>query len=227
MSFPGTRGENECPEPTGRIFAVACFGSASRFCSSLTLAGASLRSGVELWLPDQFRQVSGGWLAGSKALQADALDFLGDTLTYLISLLVIGKALRLRSKVALFKGLTLGLMGLWVLGSTLYRAFFMLTPEPILMGSIATLAFCANLLSVVILMKYRDGDANVRSVWLCSRNDAIGNLFVLAAALGVWGTASGWPDLLVALIMASLFLHSSFLIIRQALRELRTGYTHN
>ncbi|MDY6891592.1 MAG: cation diffusion facilitator family transporter [Pseudomonadota bacterium] len=164
-------------------------------------------------------ELSGGWLSGSKALQADALDFLGDTFTYLISLLVIGKALSLRSKVALFKGLTLGLMGAWVLGSTLYRAFFLLTPEPILMGSIALLAFCANLASVMILLKYRDGDANVRSVWLCSRNDAIGNLFVLAAALGVWGTTSGWPDLLVALIMASLFLHSSFLIIRQALRE--------
>lgn len=172
-------------------------------------------------------ELSGGWLSGSKALQADALDFLGDTFTYLISLLVIGKALSLRSKVALFKGLTLGLMGVWVLGSTLYRAFFMLTPEPVLMGGIAILAFCANLLSVLILMKYRDGDANVRSVWLCSRNDAIGNLFVLAAALGVWGTASGWPDLLVALIMASLFLHSSWLIIRQALRELRTGYTQS
>lgn len=172
-------------------------------------------------------ELSGGWLSGSKALQADALDFLGDTFTYLISLLVIGKALSLRSKVALFKGLTLGLMGVWVLGSTLYRAFFMLTPEPVLMGGVAILAFCANLLSVLILMKYRDGDANVRSVWLCSRNDAIGNLFVLAAALGVWGTASGWPDLLVALIMASLFLHSSWLIIRQALRELRTGYTQS
>lgn len=172
-------------------------------------------------------ELSGGWLSGSKALQADALDFLGDTFTYLISLLVIGKALSLRSKVALFKGLTLGLMGLWVLGSTLYRMFFMLTPEPILMGGIAILAFCANLASVLILMKYRDGDANVRSVWLCSRNDAIGNLFVLAAALGVWGSASGWPDVLVALIMASLFLHSSVLIIRQALRELRTGYAQD
>jgi len=172
-------------------------------------------------------ELSGGWLSGSKALQADALDFLGDTFTYLISLLVIGKALSLRSKVALFKGLTLGLMGLWVLGSTLYRMFFMLTPEPILMGGIAILAFCANLASVLILMKYRDGDANVRSVWLCSRNDAIGNLFVLAAALGVWGSSSGWPDVLVALIMASLFLHSSVLIIRQALRELRTGYTQH
>ena len=159
--------------------------------------------------------------AASMALQADALDFLGDTLTYSITFMVIGHSLRWRASAALFKGGTLLLMGLWVLVSTLYRIFVLEVPDEFIMGSIALLAFSANLLSALLLMKYRDGDANVRSVWLCSRNDAIGNLAVLMAALLVYESQTRWPDLLVAFLMASLFLHSSYLIIKQSLKELK------
>ena len=166
-------------------------------------------------------EVMAGISASSQALLADALDFLGDTLTYGLSLLVIGYALSWRARAALFKGISLALMGLWVLGSTLYQTFILATPVATIMGGIGVLALLANVVSVLILYRFRDGDANVRSVWLCSRNDAIGNLAVIAAAGVVWLTASAWPDLIVALAMAGLFLHSSSLIIRQALAELR------
>jgi Co/Zn/Cd efflux system component len=155
----------------------------------------------------------------SQALQADALDFLGDTLTYGISLWAIGKSLSLRSNVALFKGYSLLLMALWVFGSTLYRFIVFNSPDAFTMGVIALLAFAANALSVLLLMRYKEGDANVRSVWLCSRNDAIGNLVVLFAASGVWYSKSALPDLVVAFILASLFLSSAWQIIQQAKRE--------
>ena len=162
-----------------------------------------------------------GHLAGSQALQADALDFLGDAMTYGISLAVIGASVRARTAAALAKGISLSLMGLWVFGSTAYHVFVVGVPKAEVMGLIAFLALTTNLTSVLLLMRYKDGDANVRSVWLCSRNDAIGNVAVMIAALGVWGTASGWPDLIVAGIMAALFLSSSTQIILQALRERR------
>lgn len=163
-----------------------------------------------------------GQVSGSKALQADALDFLADTLTYGISLAVIGASLRVRAIAALAKGLSLLAMGVWVLGSTIHAVFFLKTPQAEIMGAIGFAALIANLASVLILMHYKEGDANVRSVWLCSRNDAIGNVAVMIAALGVWGSATGWPDLIVASIMASLFLSSAFLIVRQGLAELRS-----
>ena len=165
-------------------------------------------------------EMSGGIFASSQALLADALDFLGDTVTYTITLLVIGMPLRWRARAALFKGLSLGLMGVWVLGSTLYNVFVLGVPRAEVMGAIALLALVANLTSVLLLIKYRDGDSNVRSVWLCSRNDAIGNVAVLIAAGSVWATETAWPDLAVAGIMASLFLWSSIQIIRQAVGEL-------
>lgn len=171
-------------------------------------------------------EMGAGQLARSQALQADALDFLGDALTYGLSLGVIGMSLRVRSNVALAKGISLLAMGLWVLGATLYRVFYIGVPQAEIMGAIGFLALAANLASVLLLVRYKDGDANVRSVWLCSRNDAIGNVAVMIAALGVWGTATGWPDLIVAAIMASLFLSSSFQIVRQALAERRTGVPH-
>lgn len=167
-------------------------------------------------------EIGGGMIASSQALLADALDFLGDTVTYSITLLVIGMPLQWRARAALFKGLSLGLMGAWVLGSTLYQLFVLGVPRAEVMGAIALLAFAANLASVLLLMKYRNGDSNVRSVWLCSRNDAIGNVAVLLAAGGVWTTTSAWPDLIVAGIMASLFLWSSIQITRQAIAELNT-----
>lgn len=166
-------------------------------------------------------EMAAGQLARSQALQADALDFLGDALTYGISLAVIGASLRVRSNAALLKAVSLLVMGLWVFGSTLWRVFYVAVPEAQIMGVVGVMALAANLASVALLVRYKDGDANVRSVWLCSRNDAIGNVAVMLAALGVWGTATGWPDLIVAGIMAALFLSSAFQIIRQALAERR------
>lgn len=166
-------------------------------------------------------EMAAGHLARSQALQADALDFLGDAMTYGISLAVIGSTIQVRTNAALVKGASLLLMGLWVLGSTIYRVFYVGIPEAEIMGAIGLLALLTNLTSVLLLIRYKDGDANVRSVWLCSRNDAIGNVAVMLAALGVWGTASGWPDLVVAIIMAGLFLSSAFQIMRQALEERR------
>lgn len=166
-------------------------------------------------------EMAAGQHAGSQALQADALDFLGDTATYALSLWAIGRSDRTRALSALVKGLSLGAMGIWVLGSTAYQVLILGVPEATLMGSVGVLAFIANLVSVLLLMRYRDGDANVRSVWLCSRNDAIGNLVVVAAAGLVWVTASGIPDLVVAGVMAGLFSWSARAIIRDALGELR------
>jgi Co/Zn/Cd efflux system component len=166
-------------------------------------------------------EMTAGQMAKSLALQADALDFFGDALTYGISLAVIGKSLQIRSTAALAKGISLLLMGLWVFGSTVYQVFVVGVPQAEVMGIVGFLALLTNLASVLLLVRYKDGDANVRSVWLCSRNDAIGNVAVMAAALGVWGTATGWPDLIVAGIMASLFLSSAFQIIVQAMAERR------
>lgn len=168
-------------------------------------------------------EMSAGKLAGSQALQADALDFLGDALTYGLSLAVIGMSLKVRSTAALLKGLSLLFMGLWVFGSTVYQVFILGVPQAEIMGAIGLLALSANMASVLLLMRYKDGDANVRSVWLCSRNDAIGNVAVMIASATVWLTASAWPDLLVAIIMAGLFLRSSQLILVQAWQEYRSG----
>jgi Co/Zn/Cd efflux system component len=170
-----------------------------------------------------FAEMSAGKLAGSQALQADALDFLGDALTYGLSLAVIGTSLKVRSTAALIKGLSLLFMGLWIFGSTVYQVFILGVPSPQIMGLIGLLALAANLASVLLLMRYKDGDANVRSVWLCSRNDAIGNVAVMIASFAVFLTASAWPDLTVAIIMAGLFLRSAQLILVQAWRELRSG----
>jgi Co/Zn/Cd efflux system component len=168
-------------------------------------------------------EMAAGALAGSQALQADALDFLGDTTTYGISLAVIGASLHTRAYAALAKGISLTLMGMWVFGSTLYHVVVLGLPRAEVMGIVGFLALAANVASVLLLMRYKDGDANVRSVWLCSRNDAIGNVIVMIAALGVWGTATKWPDLIVAAIMAGLFLWSSFQIVTQSMREIKPG----
>jgi len=165
-------------------------------------------------------EMAAGAFAGSKALQADALDFLGDTVTYGLSLYVIGMSLKVRATAALLKGLSLAAMGLWVFGSTAYQVLVLGVPSAEIMGGIGFLALAANLISVWLLMRFKDGDANVRSVWLCSRNDAIGNVAVILAAVGVWMTGTAWPDLMVAAIMAGLFLWSAVQIIRQAREEM-------
>ncbi|MQY41958.1 cation transporter [Epibacterium sp. SM1969] len=166
-------------------------------------------------------ELTAGQMAGSQALKADALDFLGDALTYGLSLAVIGSSLIVRSRAALLKAMSLLGMGLWVFGSTIYHVFVLGLPQAEVMGSIGFLALAANLTSVFLLVRYKDGDANVRSVWLCSRNDAIGNVAVMFAALGVWGTSTGWPDLIVAGLMATLFVNSAIRILIQALAEQR------
>jgi Co/Zn/Cd efflux system component len=166
-------------------------------------------------------EMAAGFGAGSMALKADALDFLADTATYALSFYVIGKAAKVRASAALFKGVSLACMGLWVFGSTAYQVLVVGVPEAAIMSTVGVLAFVANMASVGLLFRFRDGDANVRSVWLCSRNDAIGNIAVVLAAAGVWQTGNGWPDLIVAGIMAGLFCWSSFQIIRQGVGEMR------
>ena len=163
----------------------------------------------------------GGAIAGSLALQADSLDFAMDAATYGLSFVVIGRAPVVRARAALLKAATLGAIAAWVLGAAAWRVFVAGVPEPITMGAIAVAAFVANLLSVGLLWRWRAGDANVRRVWLCSRNDAYGNLLVVAAAAGVFGTGTRWPDLAVAAGMAGLFLNTSLGTARRALAELR------
>ena len=165
-------------------------------------------------------EMAAGAAADSRALQADALDFLGDAANYAISLLVAGMALAWRARAALAKGLTLiGLSG-WVLITAVLAALGGTAPQPELMGIIGALALAANAGVAIMLYRFRTGDANMRSVWICSRNDAIGNIAVMAAALGVFGTGTAWPDLIVAAILALLGISGGIQIVQQARREL-------
>lgn len=166
-------------------------------------------------------EIVAGVAAHSAALKADALDFLGDAANCAISLGVAGMALQWRARAALLKGASLLLLGLWILGSTVWMAMTGTLPQAETMGVIGVLALFANLVCAVMLWRHRDGDANRRSVWICSRNDAIGNIAVVAAALGVFGTGTAWPDIAVAVILAGLGVSGGWQIIRQARTELR------
>ena len=168
-------------------------------------------------------EIGAGVAAGSASLQADALDFFGDAANYAISLLVVGMVLRYRALAALAKGTTMGLFGLWIIGTAIWHAFHGTLPNAYTMGAIGFAALAANAISFGLLWAYRDGDANMRSAWICTRNDVLGNLAVLLAAAGVFGTGTGWPDIIVATIMASLALQGSWLVVQQSLRELRQG----
>lgn len=170
-------------------------------------------------------ELAGGLRAGSVSLLADAVDFFGDATNYGISLWVLGMALTWRARAALFKGLTMGAFGLFVLGKAAWSAAAGTVPEPVTMGAIGTLALAANVSVAALLYAWREGDANMRSVWLCSRNDAVGNVAVMAAALGVFGTGRGWPDLAVAGVMGLLALTAASAIVRQARREMRPAAT--
>ncbi len=165
-------------------------------------------------------EMAAGAAADSRALQADALDFLGDAANYAISLLVAGMALAWRARAALAKGLTLIGLGGWVMITAALAALGGAAPQPELMGMIGALALAANTGVAIMLYRFRTGDANMRSVWICSRNDAIGNIAVMAAALGVFGTGTAWPDLIVAAILALLGISGGIQIVRQARREL-------
>ena len=162
-----------------------------------------------------------GLFAHSVSLQADALDFLGDSANYILTLMVLGMSMRWRSGVALVKGATMGLFGLWIIGQATWNLYYGALPGAFVMGSIGFLALVANVTSAGLLYAFRSGNANMRSVWLCSRNDAIGNIAVMLAAGGVFSLGSAWPDLVVALVMAGLALSSSVLILRHAAGELR------
>ena len=166
-----------------------------------------------------FVEMGAGSLAGSQALKADALDFFADGLTYALSFWAIGKAANIRTGAAVLKGASLLAMGLWIAVTTLYQFFVHGVPVPEVMGGVGLLALAANLLSVYLLMAYKDGDANIRSVWLCSRNDAIGNVAVIISAGFVALLNNGVPDLIVAGVMAALFLSSSYQILTHSWRE--------
>lgn len=166
-------------------------------------------------------EIVAGLAAGSVSLQADAIDFLGDTASYGISLFVLGMHIRQRARAAFAKGVAMGAFGVWVLGATLWHLVQGTVPHAATMGVVGVGAFAANAAVFAMLWAYRSGDSNMRSVWICSRNDVIGNLAVLLAALGVFGTSAGWPDLVVAAIMGAVALHGAQAVIRHANAELR------
>lgn len=166
-------------------------------------------------------EIVGGFLADSQALKADALDFVGDGAISFLGLLALSWRPIWRARSALVQGLFLGALGIYVLGMTVYRVFVQGTPEAELMGLFGIVAFAVNVGAALVLMPHRSGDANMRAVWLFSRNDAIGNLAVVVAAGLVYVTTSPWPDLVVAFVIAGLFLHSALSIVKDARTELR------
>ncbi len=168
-------------------------------------------------------ELGGGYLAGSQGLKADALDFLGDGTITLLALLAFSWGKPWRARAALLQGAFLAIMGVGVIGTTIYRVFVLQLPEAGLMGAFGLAALVVNLVSAAVLIKYRSGDANVQAVWLFSRNDAIGNVAVIAAAAFVWITETPWPDLIVAAVIAGLFLQSAWSIVANAYRELASN----
>lgn len=165
-------------------------------------------------------EITAGVAVGSAALQADALDFFADAANYAVSLFVVGMHLRHRAMAALAKGVTMAVLGTWVVVLSAWHALAGTLPGAFTMGAVGVAALVANLASFRLLWAYRRGDANMRSAWICTRNDVLGNLAVVAAALGVFGTGTGWPDIVVAAIMAALALHGAAEIIRRARIEL-------
>jgi Co/Zn/Cd efflux system component len=168
-------------------------------------------------------EIGAGLAVGSASLQADALDFLGDAGNYAISLFVVGMALRYRAMAALAKGGTMAVFGLWVLAITGWHAWHGTLPHAFTMGAVGFTALAANAASFALLWSHRGGDSNMRSAWICTRNDVLGNLAVLLAALGVFGSGTGWPDVFVAAMMASLALQGAFIVIRHAQAELQSA----
>jgi Co/Zn/Cd efflux system component len=166
-------------------------------------------------------EIGAGLAAGSASLQADALDFLGDAANYGISLFVVGLSLRYRAMAALAKGATMMAFGVWVLAVAAWHVHQGTLPQAFTMGAVGFAALAANLASFGLLWAFRGGDSNMRSAWICTRNDVLGNAAVLLAALGVFGTGTGWPDVIVAAIMAALALQGAGVVIRQSLGELR------
>ena len=167
-----------------------------------------------------FVELAAGYRSGSLSLLADAIDFAGDAANYAVSLAVLSAALTWRARTALLKSFCMMGFGVFVLGRALWSVFYGIAPDAATMGAVGFLALVANVSVAWILYAFREGDANMRSVWLCSRNDAISNIAVMIAALGVMGTRSAWPDLTVATIMAALALTGGWAVLQHARREL-------
>jgi len=161
------------------------------------------------------------WLSGSVSLLADSIDFFGDAGNYAISLAVLGMSLATRAKAAVFKAACMGAFGVFVLGRSLWSVQFGVAPEAITMGVVGFVALAVNASVAFMLYRFRTGDSNMRSVWICSRNDALGNVAVMLAALGVFGTRTAWPDLLVACVMGVLALSGALTVLKQARSEIR------
>lgn len=173
-----------------------------------------------------FVELGASWASGSVSLLADSVDFFGDAANYAISLAVLAMAASVRSKAAIVKAATMGAFGVFVLGKALYNLQAGVTPEPITMGAVGLAALAVNAGVALMLFRFRSGDANMRSVWICSRNDAIGNVAVMLAAVGVFGTGSAWPDLAVAGVMGVLAMTGAGTVLNHARRELRGPAVH-
>lgn len=171
-------------------------------------------------------EIGAGIASGSASLLADSLDFFGDAANYAISLFVVGMALTARSKASLFKALTMGLFGVWVIGVAGFNAYTGVTPHAYTMSVVGISALLANAASFGLLWRFRDGDSNMRSAWICTRNDVLGNFAVVLAALGVFGTGTAWPDIIVAAIMGVLAIQGAVAVTRQAMGELRHPSNH-
>lgn len=168
-----------------------------------------------------FVEIAASAASGSASLAADAVDFAGDAGNYALSLAALAAGGLWASRLALGKGLAMAAYGVGVLIFAGWRLWLGVPPEPITMGVVGTIALTANLGVAWLLYAYRNGDANMRAVWLCTRNDAISNLAVLAAAAGVFGTSSVWPDVAVALLMAGLATSSAVQVVAHARAEMR------
>ena len=173
-----------------------------------------------------FVELGASWASGSVSLMADSVDFFGDAANYAISLAVLAMAASVRSKAAIVKAATMGAFGVFVLGKALYNLHAGVTPEPTTMGAVGLAALAVNAGVALMLFRFRSGDANMRSVWICSRNDAIGNVAVMLAAVGVFGTGSAWPDLAVAGVMGVLAMTGAGTVLNHARRELRGPAVH-
>jgi Co/Zn/Cd efflux system component len=167
-------------------------------------------------------ELAAGLMSGSLSLLADSLDMLGDALVYGFSLYVVARGARMKARAALLKGGIMAAFGLFVLGQVIYKILFPQLPVFEAIGAVGLLALVANSICFILLWKHRAEDINMSSVWLCSRNDIIANVSVLFAAAGVWFTHSGWPDILVGLALAVLFLRSALFVLRGAVAELRS-----
>ena len=169
-------------------------------------------------------ELTAGLIGGSVSLLADSLDMLGDALVYGFSIYVVARGASMKAKAALFKGGIMAAFGLFVLGQAVYKIIFPQLPVFEAIGAIGMLALAANSTCFFLLWRHRSDDINMSSVWLCSRNDIIANILVLFAAAGVWFTASGWPDIIVGLALAALFLRSAVFVLREAITALRASY---